>query len=78
MDVGDGRLTGPNVNIAKMIQRREYAGAMYGLLMEMNGGGNAGTEQGRSGRARPVMQGLFALLGEQDATVKAYKQQLVG
>ena len=43
---------------------------MYGLLMEMNGGGNA--------VARPVMTGLFALLGEQDAIVKAYKQQLVG
>lgn len=51
---------------------------MYGLLMEINGGGNAGTEQGRSGRTRPVMTGLFALLGEQDAIVKAYKQQLVG
>ena len=27
-------------------------------------------------RAHPVMRGLFALLGEQDATVQAYKQQL--
>ena len=68
VDVADGRLTGSNVNIANMIQKREYAGAMYGLLMEMNRGGNA--------VARPVMTGLFALLGEQDATVKAYKQQL--
>ncbi len=76
VDVGDGRLTGSNVNIANMIQKREYAGAMYGLLMEMNGGGNARTEQSRSGRARPVMLGLFALLGDQDATVQAYKQQL--
>lgn len=68
VDVGDGRLTGSNVNIANMIQKREYAGAMYGLLMEINGGGNA--------VARPVMTGLFALLGDQDATVKAYKLQL--
>ncbi len=68
VDVGNGRLSGSNINIANMIQKREYAGAMYGLLMEMNGGGN--------GRARLVMTGLFALLGEQDATVKAYKQQL--
>ncbi len=67
LDVADGRLTGTNVNIANLIQRREYAGAMYTLLMEINGG---------NGRARPVMQGLFALLGEQDVTVKAYKQQL--
>lgn len=41
-----------------MIQKREYAGAMYGLLMEMNAGGN--------GRARPLLTGLF---GDQDATV---------
>ncbi len=67
VDVGDGRLTGMNVQISNLIQKREYAGAMYGLLMEMNGG---------NGRARPVMEGLFALLGEQDATVQAYKQQL--
>lgn len=58
MDVGDGRLTGPNVNIANMIQKREYAGAIYGLLMEINGGGN--------GRARPLLTGLF---DNQDATV---------
>jgi len=67
VDVADGRLTGTNVNIANLIQRREYAGAMYTLLMEMNGG---------NGRARPVMTGLFVLLDDQDATVKAYKQQL--
>jgi putative thioredoxin len=68
VDVGDGRLTGMNVQIGSMIQKREYAGAMYSLLMEINAGGN--------GRARPVMTGLFALLGDQDATVQAYKQQL--
>jgi thioredoxin-like negative regulator of GroEL len=67
VDVADGRLTGTNVNIANLIQRREYAGAMYTLLMEINGG---------NGRARPVMTGLFALLGDEDATVQAYKQQL--
>jgi putative thioredoxin len=67
VDVGDGRLMGTNVNVANLIQRREYAGAMYTLLMEINGG---------NGRARPVMEGLFALLGEQDATVQAYRQQL--
>ena len=67
VDVGNGRLTGTNVQIANLIQRREYAGAMYTLLMEINGG---------NGRARTVIQGLFALLGEKDATVRAYKQQL--
>jgi putative thioredoxin len=66
-DVSYSRLAGANIQIANMIQRREYAGAMYGLLVEMNSGNS---------RARPVMEGLFTLLGEHDPTVKAYKQQL--
>jgi thioredoxin len=66
-DVSHSRLAGANIQIANMIQRREYAGAMYGLLMEINGG---------NGRARPVIDGLFTLLGDNDPTVKAYKQQL--
>jgi putative thioredoxin len=66
-DASNSRLSGMNIQIATMIQRREYAGAMYGLLVEMQNG---------NGRARPVMEGLFTLLGDHDPTVKAYKQQL--
>ncbi|MCB8942903.1 MAG: thioredoxin [Ardenticatenaceae bacterium] len=66
-DVSHSRLAGMNVQIANMIQRREYAGAMYGLLVEIRSG---------SSHARPVMEGLFALLGEDDPTVKAYQQQM--
>ena len=56
-----------NIQIGNMIQRREYAGAMYGLLVEMQNG---------NGRARPAMEGLFTLLGDHNPNVKAYKQQL--
>ena len=66
-DISHSRLNGMNIQIANMIQRREYAGAMYGLLVEMRNGNN---------QARPVMEGLFALLGENDPNVIAYKQQL--
>ena len=66
-DISHSRLAGTNIQIANMIQRREYAGAMYGLLVEINAG---------NGRARPAMEGLFTLLGDNDPTVKAYKQQL--
>ena len=66
-DVSHSRLGGMNIQIATMIQRREYAGAMYGLLVEMQNG---------NGQARPVIEGLFTLLGDHDPTVKAYKKQL--
>ncbi len=66
-DVSHSRLTGMNIQIGNMIQRREYAGAMYGLLVEIQNG---------NGRARPAMEGLFTLLGDHDPNVKAYKQQL--
>ncbi|MCP4359506.1 MAG: hypothetical protein GY796_15965, partial [Chloroflexi bacterium] len=60
---------GNDAQIQNLIKRREYAGAMYSLMVAMNEGGN--------GRYSAVMQGLFTLLGDNDPTVKAYKQQLV-
>jgi thioredoxin len=66
-DASQGRLNGDDAQVLSMMQRREYAGALYKLLMNLNSGNK---------QARPVMESLFVLLGDQDPTVQAYKQQL--
>lgn len=66
-DGENGRLTGSYAQAANLIRRREYAGALYSLLMEVNGGNR---------QARAVMSSLFTLIGPQDPTVQAYQAQL--
>lgn len=67
-DGQQGKLSGTAVQAAQSLQRREYGAALYSLLTLRNQEGN--------GRARRVMQSVFALLGENDPTVQAYQKQL--
>ncbi len=66
-DSKQGKLQGNDAQIGSLLQRREYSGALYNLLLEMNGG---------NGRARAVMAAVIALLGSQDPIAQAYQQQL--
>ena len=67
-DGSQGKLSGNEANAANALQRKDYGTAMYTLLISIN--------QDKNGRSRQVMQGIFALLGDSDPTVQAYKTQL--
>jgi putative thioredoxin len=56
--------------VAAAVNRREYATAMYNLLIIMNQ-----DRDYRNGQAQKVMAGLFELLGEDDPLTQAYRQQ---
>lgn len=67
-DGTQGKLSGNAANAANALQRKDVTTAMYTLLISIN--------QEKNGRARQAMQGIFALLGDADPNVQAYKQQL--
>ncbi len=67
-DGTQGKLSGNEANAANALNRKDYTSAMYTLLISIN--------QEKNGRARQVMRGIFALLGDNDSSVQAYKKQL--
>ncbi|MCA9926890.1 MAG: thioredoxin [Anaerolineales bacterium] len=68
-DVQQGRVNDSQLRqVADFIRRRDYGTAFYNLLV---------ARQSTNGsRATDIMRGLFALLGDQDPMVQAYKVQL--
>jgi len=57
--------------IARDVQRRDYATAMYNLLAVMRQ-----DKSFRNGEAKNVMLGLFELLGDNNELTRAYRSQL--
>ena len=68
---GSDELTTLYRQAAGQISRRDYAAGLYNLLAIVRQ-----DKQYRQGEPKFVMLALFALMGEQDATVQAYRQQL--
>ncbi len=67
-DGNQGRLGGTEAQAANALQRRDYSAALYQLLTSTNQENNA--------RARSVIYSIFALLGDNDPLVQAYRQQM--
>ncbi|HID54357.1 MAG TPA: thioredoxin [Anaerolineae bacterium] len=67
-DGNQGRLSGTEAQAANALQRRDYSAALYQLLTSTNQENNA--------RARSVIYSIFALLGDNDPLVQAYRQQM--
>jgi len=68
-DVAQGRINDSQLRqVADAVQRRDYGAAFYNLLVARQGANGS--------QAIDIMHGLFALLGDQDAIVQAYKAQL--
>ena len=67
-DAEQGRINDSQLRqVADAIHRRDYGTAMYNLLV---------ARQNNAAQADDIMRGLFALLGENDPMVQAYKGQL--
>jgi putative thioredoxin len=68
---GAGEMENLYRQAADAARRREYSAALYNLLAVVR------QDKGyRSGEAKNVMLGLFALIGEEDPLSRAYRQQL--
>jgi len=68
-EIEQGRVNDSQIRqVADAIRRRDYGAAMYNLLV---------ARQNNAAQAEGIMRGLFALLGENDPMVQAYKGQLV-
>lgn len=68
---GNGDVDGLTHNAAAALRRRDYGAALYNLLAAYNRG-PASDKPG----ARAVMEGVFALLGDDDHLAQQYRQLL--
>lgn len=68
-DTAQGRVSDTQMQqVGDALNRRDYSAAMYNLLVARQGS--------RGTQATRLMHGLFALLGDNDPLVQAYKQQV--
>lgn len=70
---GDGAVDGLLQQAASALQRRDHGTALYQLLAALRQA-PAGEKQ----QLRPVMEGLFTLLGEDDPAVQQYRPLVAG
>lgn len=65
---GDGNVDNVYSQAASALRRRDYSAALYQLLAARNQ-----APAGQQGQAQKVMEGVFALLGENDPLVAQYR-----